>query len=291
MWFQDLSSSAEQFQIGDNKGFDSNASGIVFGFDYPVRDGAATVGFALALNDSNVVSRGASASTTGISAETYMLYGAHQLDSASYLSGMMSYGRVTNSLSRTPVPGVTATAEQDAESYAISGEWGSSGILSLPNLGIPLAIDARTSIKTQLGYSIFDPEPYTETGAGGLNLTVTPENAKALTTGIQLAFEWDGKIDFTYNQNLGKNIDYTFGLYGGFSREWLNEKVGSTSSFEAGGAPMETESQASDQNTLSIGTYTSFNVTDDITVDGGYEVTTKKEFISRSAFFKIRRQF
>ena len=54
---------------------------------------------------------------------------------------------------------------------------------------------------------------------------------------------------------------------------------------------METESQASDQNTLSIGTYTSFNVTDDITVDGGYEVTTKKEFISRSAFFKIRRQF
>ena len=57
---QDLSSSAEQFEIGDNKGFDSNASGIVFGFDYPVRDGAATVGFALALNDSNVVSRGAS---------------------------------------------------------------------------------------------------------------------------------------------------------------------------------------------------------------------------------------
>lgn len=105
-------------------------------------------------------------------------------------------------------------------------------------MGIPLAIDARTSIKTQLGYSIFHPEPYTETGAGGLNLTVTPENAKALTTGIQLAFEWDGKIDFTYNQNLGKNIDYTFGLYGGFSREWLNEKVGSTSSFEAGGAPM-----------------------------------------------------
>ena len=32
--------SAEQFEIGDNKGFDSNASGIVFGFDYPVRDGA-----------------------------------------------------------------------------------------------------------------------------------------------------------------------------------------------------------------------------------------------------------
>ena len=140
------------------------------------------------------------------------------------------------------MPGVTATAEQDAESYAISGEWGSSGILSLPNLGIPLAIEARSSIKTQLGYSIFDPEPYSETGAGGLNLTVTPERAKALTTGIQLAFEWDGKIDFTYNQNFGKNIDYTFGLYGGFSREWLNEKVGSTSSFEAGGAPMETES-------------------------------------------------
>ena len=125
-----------------------------------------------------------------------MLYGAHQLDSASYLSGMMSYGRVTNSLSRTPVPGVTATAEQDAGSYAISGEWGSSGILSLPSLGIPLAIDARTSIKTQLGI-LFHPEPYTETGAGGLNLTVTPDHAKALTTGLQLAFEWDGKIDFT----------------------------------------------------------------------------------------------
>ena len=112
---------------------------------------------------------------------------AHQLDSASYLSGMMSYGRVTNSLSRTPVPGVTATAEQDAESYAISGEWGSSGILSLPNLGIPLAIDARTSIKTQLGYSIFDPEPYTKAPGRWIELNCNPRTCKGLNYGYTIS--------------------------------------------------------------------------------------------------------
>ena len=146
-----------------------------------------------------------------------------------YVDGSLTVGYHFYNGQRS-IPSLSQTANSDYSGYDVTGYFGGGYHIELEH-------DLRLTPMASVQYSSFEFEGFTETGAGGANLTVGDRHAESLRTrlGLNLSFKIDG---------ASKVLPY---LYFGWEHELFNDDD-IEASFAAGGNPfiIDTGARATD---------------------------------------------
>ncbi len=142
---------------------------------------------------------------------------------------------------------------------------------------------ASVSIEPSVGVSYLhlSTESYTETGAGGLNQSIDPENLNLLTALAAV------QISDLISVNGGEFIP---SFRAGLSYELLGETAAVTSQFTGGGAAFKIDGQDPEQLGANIGAGLLFD-RGDWSIGANYDLDFKNKFYSHSANLKARIRF
>lgn len=135
-----------------------------------------------------------------------------------YVDGSLTFGYHFYNGQRS-IPSLPQTANSDYAGYDVTGYFGGGYHIEMEH-------DLRLTPMASVQYSSFEFEGFTETGAGGANLTVGDRHAESLRTrlGLNLSFKIDG---------ASKILPY---LYFGWEHELFDDDD-IEASFAAGGNP------------------------------------------------------
>jgi outer membrane autotransporter protein len=245
MWLQIFGASIDQDTVSGVEGYDADGQGIAMGLDGLSADGSTRIGFAGSFANTDVDGKdGTSKTTTDIDTTQIMVYANQDYGDGMYLQGVASYSFNDNTGSRKVVVGSvdrTASSSYDSGLFSMNVEAGwpkeDDGVTITPTVG--------------LTFSSLSTDAYTETGAGNMNLTVTPGDVNTV----------EGKLGI---KMTGKSVDADGGIGRpevriGVSHNFGDDTADSTAIFTAGGASFKTTGVETDSTKVDIGlgyTYT-----------------------------------
>jgi outer membrane autotransporter protein len=228
--------------------YDANTYGAAAGVDGKVLDGNTTLGAAISYGLTNIESDNANKTETDI--DSYQL---------TLVEGVVAYAWNTVESTRKNVGGVaglTAKGDYDAQTYAARAAVGH-------DFGIQDGITITP--KAFVEYVSFNADKYTETGAGGANLTVDTDTADQLNVGTSV------EIANSYVNGDGSLLKPSVNV--GYKYDTINDNVNSTSTFAVGGASFVTKGADQEAGTITAGLGVDYYSTSNyqLTLDYGYE--------------------
>ncbi len=271
-WMKAFGSYARQSATSDIDGYDASSGGITFGYDKSLQNNT-TIGAAFTYANSTINGDGAGKASSRIHSYFGTIYGGYSKGSA-FVEGSAGFGINNTDSSRIiDFLGSDTQANADYNSYQY---------VAAVKAGVDLEY-ASVSIEPSLGMSFIhlSSDSYTETGAGGLNQRVDPDNLNLLTALAAL------KVSDRIRTNSGYFMP---SLRVGLSYELLGETAAVTSQFTGGGAAFSVEGQDPEQLGANVGA--------GILLDQGtwsigadYDLDLKPDYISHSANIKARIRF
>ncbi len=271
-WMKAFGSYARQSATSDIDGYDASSGGITFGYDKSLQNNT-TIGAAFTYANSTINGDGAGKASSRIHSYFGTIYGDYSKGSA-FVEGSAGFGINNTDSSRIiDFLGSDTQANADYNSYQY---------VAAVRAGVDLEY-ASVSIEPSLGMSFIhlSSDSYTETGAGGLNQRVDPDNLNLLTALAAL------KVSDRIRTNSGYFMP---SLRVGLSYELLGETAAVTSQFTGGGAAFSVEGQDPEQLGANVGA--------GILLDQGswsigadYDLDLKPDYISHSANIKARIRF
>jgi outer membrane autotransporter protein len=245
MWLQIFGASIDQDTVSSVSGYDADGQGIAIGMDGLSADGTTRIGIAGSFANTDVDGKDSTTKTTDdIDTTQIMVYANKNYPDGMYLQGVASYSFNDNTGTRRVLVGAvdrTASSSYDSGLFSIGVEAGwpeeDEGVTITPTVG--------------LTFSMLSSDAYTETGAGNMNLSVTPGDVSTV----------EGKIGF---KMTGKSVDADGGVGRpevrvGVSHNFGDETADSTATFTAGGTSFSTKGVETDSTKVDVGvgyTYT-----------------------------------
>lgn len=129
-------------------------------------------------------------------------------------------------------------------------------------------------------YTQLKQNSYTETGAAGANLAVDAQNSKFAQVGLGIKIADTREAEEFYPE-----------IHALILNDLKSPEIKATARFTQGGAPFTTQGPSPVKRGLNIGGSLTLLVGEDFLVTGGYDLDTKKSFISHSASLKCRWVF
>ena len=245
MWLQIFGASVDQDTVDSVTGYDADGQGLAIGIDGLSADGTTRIGIAGSFAQTDVSGKDSTTkTTTDIDTTQVMFYANKDYADGMYVEGVASLSFNDNTGTRRLLVGAvdrTASSSYDSNTFALKVEAGwpteRDGVTITPTLGF--------------AYTQLSADAYTETGAGTLNLTVTP--ADVTTMEGKLGVKITGK---TVNADGGVGRP-EFRL--GVSTNFGDDTADSTSTFTSGGASFTTTGVKTDGTKVDVGvgyTYT-----------------------------------
>jgi outer membrane autotransporter protein len=255
-------------------GYDSHTYGLAVGMDNKVTD-TVRVGAALSYARSNVDGNDAGNSDTDIDSYQVAVYGSYE-PGAYYVEGQLAYAFNSVDTSRDITFGGldrTAKGSYDANQYSAT-----------LGAGVPMKHDAFTiTPKAGLFYAYTNSDSYTETGAGGMNLVVNPDDTSML------------------EGSLGVNVAYDHKVEGGLLRpevraavlyEFLDDNASATSRFTGAGATFNTEGLDTAQLGGTLGFGVGYTTADGMwEIRGDYDAELRQDFVGHTGMLTGRINF
>lgn len=275
MWAQGFGQTATQDRRDNIDGYDADTYGAAVGIDTENLSNGV-VGVAFSYGNTQVDSNNANRTDTDVDSYQVTLYGNYDLDRDTYLNGMAAYARSNADTTRHNVGGVaglTAQGEYDANQYTVRAE-----------AGRDYAYHGMTVTPNVMGHwTHFTADDYTETGAGGANLSVDMDSMDIAELGIGVDASWDLK------QSNGAMMRPSIGV--GYRYDFVGDKVQATSSFAAGGAAFASQGPDPAQSTFDVGASLDYLTTDNwqFTVNYGFEY--KSDYDAHSGFVRAAYKF
>jgi outer membrane autotransporter protein len=245
MWLQIFGASIDQDTVSSVSGYDADGQGIAIGIDGMSADGTTRIGVAGSFANTDVDGKDSTTKTTeDINTTQVIFYANKDYADGMYLQSTASYSFNTNKGTRRILVGAvdrTASSAYDSGLFSIGVE-----------AGWPTEDDGVTITPTAgLTFSTLSSDAYTETGAGNMNLSVTPGDVNTI----------EGKFGVKVT---GKSVDADGGIGRpevrvGVSHNFGDETADSTATFTAGGASFATTGVKTDTTKVDIGlgyTYT-----------------------------------
>jgi len=239
MWLQIFGANIDQDNVGGVSGYDANGQGLAFGIDGLSADGATRIGIAGSFANTDVDGKDSTTKTkTDIDTTQVMVYANKEYSDGMYLQGVASYSFNDNTGTRRILVGAvdrTASSVYDSGLFSINVEAGwpkeDGGVTITPTAGI--------------AFSSLSSDAYTETGAGNMNLNVTPGDVNTV----------EGKIGVKIT---GKSVDSDGGIGRpevriGVSHNFGDDTADSTAKFTAGGATFTTTGVNTDSTKVDVG--------------------------------------
>lgn len=256
MWVQIFGANVDQDNVGGVSGYDADGQGLAIGIDGMSDDGTTRIGIAGSFANTDVTGKDSTTkTTTDIDTTQVMAYANKVNDDGSYLEGTASFAFNDNTGTRRILVGAvdrTASSAYDSTTFAVNVEAGwpqeNDGTTITPTLG--------------LAYSHLSADAYTETGAAGMNLNVTPSDYDT----------FEGKVGVKIT---GKSVDADGGIGRpevriGVTHNFGDDTADSTATFTAGGTSFKTTGVETDSTKVDLGlgyTYTTPEGDTDISVN------------------------
>jgi len=272
MWGQFFGSNTEQDERGGVAGYDADNYGVALGFDSEEIVNDTVLGLALSYGNTDVDSKGAGNAKTEIDSYQLTLYAERDLNDRTYVNGMMAYSS-HDTETRRDVAALVARGDYNADQFTIRAETGRS--YGFKNMTLTPNVMAH--------YTNYSPDRYTETGAGGANLTVDGDNVGIFELGLGVDAGWEFK---NVNGSVMKPE-----IRANYRYDTIGDKVAMTSSFVGGGSAFDTEGADPAQGTLNLGATINYYSTDNWEFSANYDFEYKSDYTSNSGFLRASYKY
>jgi outer membrane autotransporter protein len=277
MWGQAFGASASQDQRDGIDGYDSTTWGGAVGFDTEnAMSDRSVVGVAFSYGNSDVDSDNASDTQADIDSYQVTLYGMLDLNNAAYLNAQLAYAYNDIDTDRSNIGGV---AGLDAQ-----GSYHANVYSARAELGRDLQYDMTTITPHVMGnWTHFDPDSYTETGAGGANLSVDGDSLDIIEAGIGVDASWMFQnADGSYIQpKLTAGYRYNFG----------DDQVENSTSFVGGGPAFRTEGADPAANRFNVGGSIRYFSTDNWDLTASYNYDFRSDYGAHEGLLRAAYKF
>lgn len=276
-WARGFGQMAEQDSRDGIDGYESDSYGFSAGIDNNITD-QLQLGVAFTYADTEVDSNNINRTNTAINSYQATLYGDYDVGNATYINGMLGYTYGTNNTLRRNVGGISGlNASADFDSSQITAQMETGVDLNAGN-GIIVTPSAL------MNYVHYATDSYTETGAGGANLSVDNDNLDMFEVGIGM----DASMQF---RNPNKATVLEPAIRAGYRYDVIGDAIETTSRFTGGGASFKTEGFDPAQSTFNLGSSLSYFKEGDwsLTIDYDYEI--KEDYDAHSGSLMAKKAF
>jgi len=255
-------------------GYEANTFGMVMGVDL-YNNAETTLGVAFSAANTTVDGHGLSHDRTDVSSYQLTAYGTYNAPSW-YVDGQVGYGLTDTDTKRRITFG---TLDRIAE-----GNYSGQQVMVKLDGGTPIqfAHDAFITPLAGAQYTHVANNDYTETGAGVLNLNVSPENMEILQTSLGLRLHTIIRAD-----NGSKFIPqvHVNGLF-----EALGEEARATSFYTSGGAAFRTTGNHNERLGGNAGGGLTYSL-EDMSISAGYDFELRNNYVSHTGTIEARFKF
>jgi len=278
-WGQLYGQHASQDERDGIDGYDANTYGVVVGVDSDNIFDHAVIGLALSYGDTSVKSKDVNDTRTDINSYQIGLYGDYELAPSVFINGNVAYGYNDIDSTRHDVggiAGVNANADTSADQYTAHVEFGKH--FAVQEAGAPIITPTVLA-----NYLHLSQDSYTETGAGGANLNVTPDDVNALELGAAVKAKWELKQ--TDGAILAPSV------HAGYRYDVIGDTVAATSNFTGGGASFDTQGADPARHILNTGAGVSYSMANDWTLSASYDFEYKEDYTAHSGIVRAGYKF
>ncbi len=274
-WGQGFGAVADQDDRDGVSGYRVNSFGAAFGVDTEKLSENAVVGLAASYARTDVSSDGLANAQTDIDSYQLALYGSYDFNNNAYVTGQANYIWSRNETSRHPggAPALTAKGDFDSSQFGARAEAGydfKRGSMTIT----PSAL---------VNYVHYTAEDYTETGAGGANLSVNSDDVNLLEVGARVNVAWD------IQNRDGSRLQPS--LRAGVRHDLIGDEIQATNSFQAGGPSFSANGMDPAQTTFDAGASIAYVTPNNWTLSARYGVEAKADYLSHGAGVKASYKF
>ena len=273
-WGQAFGAVIDQDERRSVAGFDADTVGMAFGVDTENFHDDLIAGVALSYATTNVESDAANNAKTDVASYQVSLYGEYSLSERTYVRGMAAYGHHKNDTTRNPTAGLTANGEFDADTYTVRASLGHEYDAGQ---GVTLSPSVMTH------WTHYKPDGYTETGAGGANLTVDADALNVIELGVGVT----ASRDFTTDSGGVLIPEVRVGV----RHDFVGDQVANTSSFTGGGSTFESQGADPAQTTFALGTGLTYYDTQNWELRVDYDFEAKEDYTYHSGVARASFRF
>jgi outer membrane autotransporter protein len=274
MWMKPFASFGDQGERKSIAGYDADTYGLAIGADSRL-NAHSVVGLSFSYADTDVDGRGAGRSHSDISSYQITAYGDYT-EKDYYVEALVGYAYNDMDTARD----ITATAAK------AKGETESNQFMVSVNAGMPKQVTPGTYFTPTVGLNITHVinQAYTETGAGSLNLRVTPEDitiAKA-TLGGRLHTSVKNS-EGTFTPEVRAKLLY----------DMAGDDGSSSNTFTGGGAAFSVQGLDVVEFATSVGAGLAYTPAFDtgMSLSVNYDAELKENFTGHSANFTLKYAF
>lgn len=275
-WAQGFGQMANQDRRDGVDGYDADTWGVAVGIDSENIADNGTIGVAFSYGDTEVDSDNATRTRTNVDSYQLTLYGSYDMTEAMYLDGMVAYAWNDVDTTRTNVGGVAglvANGDYDADQFTARVE-----------VGRDYQHGNTTWTPNALAHwTHYSPDSYTETGAGGANLTVDQDGVNVFELGVGVDASW-----LFQNANGSKTKPV---LRVGYRYDLVGDEVQSSNNFQAGGPAFAAEGPDPAKSTFTAGASVTYYSTDNWDLSANYDFDYKSDYDSHSGFLRAGYKF
>lgn len=276
-WIQGFGSQADQDKRDGVSGYDADTYGFAVGFDTQELAQDITVGLSFAYADTDVDSDAISKAKTEVDSYQVSLYGDYDLNETVFVSGQLGYIWSDNDTTRNPggIAALSAKGSYNADAFVA---------------GLAVGRDYHTghgtlvlTPKVSADYMHYSADSYTETGAGGANLTVDADSLSLFEIGLGVEAEWD-----IQNAN-GTHLMPSIGL--GVRHDLIGDEFEASNKFAGGGTAFKVKGFDPAQTTFDVGLGVKYITDTNWTLSAGYDFEFKSDYDSHAGMVKASYKF
>lgn len=282
-WGQGFGAKADQGFRGGIDGYDAQVRGVAMGVDTRELRKDTVVGLSLGIANTDVGSRNANRTSTNVDSYQLMAYGNQELGSDIFLTGMAVAGWNRNDQTRHNVGGIGGLdADADYDSW-VGGVRGSIGRNFRYGPDAPGGGSFLLTPQLFSEYVHFGRDGYTETGAGGADLTIGDAKQDILNFGVSLQAEW------TYIMEGGRKVMPD--VHVAYKYDVIGDQTDTTASFAAGGATFSSQGVDPARSTFVLGAGLKLFDTSGWDFTTNYDYSFKDDYKAHSGFVRAAYQF
>ena len=275
-WVQGYQSSAKQAYRNNIAGYNARTQGVSLGVDTENLLDDMVIGITAGYAHTDVNSKDRNETKTDINSYQIAVYGDYDLEDDMYVQATAGYVHSENNSTRHNVGGVNGLeAKADYASRY--------GFLET-ELGRRYRLEQGTLIPSvNMLYGHHKADDYTETGAGGANLSVQSKGIDIFEIGAEVDAVW--KHGFENGRVIEPNIHL------GYSYDVLAEEIVVNSRFTGGGSSFVNEGAEPARHKINLGGGITYQHSDVLTLKAGYNFEYKDDYIGHSSLIKVEYKF
>ncbi len=270
VWGDVFGAHLNQEDLESVNGYHANAAGLVVGGDWEFTE-CTLIGLAASYTKANVSGKGEAPKDQGIKSWQATIYGWYEPTEKIFIDAMLGIADQrfhTNRVITANVVSSAANASFNGTLYGVMGDIGYAIVNNATYYAAPLF---------RIKYNSLDLGSYTESGAGGLSLTVDGQNLNEFSCGLGF------RLASTY---VKQKITWVPELSAILSYDFVIDNEQTTSSFLGGGIAFDTNGAIPGKTIFDLGLGLNAYLNSYSIVTIQYNLELRDEYMSNSGFLK-----